>query len=246
MPSYDLTGRPTVITGASRGLGAALARAAARAGAPVALCATSSGALEEVTDEIRAHGGDAAWWEVDVASWPAVEAFAREVVDRFGHVHGVVNNAGVLGSRVPLAEYDPPEWERVLRVNVDGSFHVLRAFLPVLREAGDGSVVGVSSGVAAEPRAEWGAYAVSKWATDGLTLNVAEEEAAHGIRANVVDPGSMRTRMRRKAYPEEDPATLPEPAEVTDVFLWLLSEASAGVTGERFQAQEWSEPEAPS
>lgn len=243
MDSHDLTGRPTVITGASRGLGAALARAVARAGAPVALLATSPDDLEEVTSEIRADGGEAEGWEVDVADWPAVESFSREVVARFGDVHGVVNNAGVLGGRVPLAEYSPGEWERVIRVNVDGSFHVLRAFLPVLRESGGGSVIGVSSGVAAEPRAEWGAYAVSKWATDGLTLNVAEEEVDHGIRANVVDPGSMRTRMRRNAYPDEDPETLPEPSEVTEVFLWLLSEASAGVTGQRFRAQEWSSPE---
>ena len=234
-----------MITGASRGLGAALARAVAGAGAPVALCATSPDPLEEVAREIRADGGEAEWWEVDVASWPAVEAFAAEVAERFGRVRGIVNNAGLLGSRVPLAEYPPQEWTRVLRVNVDGAFHVLRAFLPLLREAGGGSVIGVSSGVAGEPRADWGAYAVSKWAGDGLTLNVAAEEEAHGIRANVVDPGSMRTRMRRKAYPDEDPETLPPPAEVTDVFLWLLSDASVGVTGRRFRAQEWSGPEDP-
>lgn len=239
----DLSGRRVVVTGASRGLGEALARRAAAAGASVALCATTEEAVRAVAESIRSVGGDAEAWRVDVGKWEEVRRFADAVEERWGEVHGLVNNASALGSLTGLGEYPVDEWEAVIRVNLTGCFHTIRAFLPLLRRSGRGSVIGVSSGVTAAPRGGWGAYAVSKWGTDAMTLNLAEEEAERGVRANVVDPGSMRTEMRRKAYPEEDPESLPPPEGSVPVFLWLLSDASRGVTGRRLVAREWSPEE---
>jgi hypothetical protein len=151
-------------------------------------------------------------------------------------------NASVLGPRVPLRNYPLADWRQVIDVNVTGVLVPTQAVLSVMREAGGGSIISVSSGVGDRPRPNWGAYAVSKWAVEAFTYNLALEEADAGIRANVVDPGAMRTRMRRAAYPDEDPDTLPQPDAVTGVFLWLASGAADRVTGQRFRAQEWRRP----
>lgn len=240
-PMPDLTGRVTLITGASRGLGRALALAFASAGARVALCARSESDLAAVAEEIAAARGDVLARTADVSNAEAMRALVSEAERAWGPVEALINNASLLDPRVPLAEVDPTDWRRVLEVNVTGALLASQAVLPGMRTLGRGSIVNVTSGVGDEPRARWGAYAVSKWALEGLTWNMAREEREHGIRVNAVDPGRMRTAMRRRAYPEEDPRTLPEPGEAVDVFLWLASDAAAGVTGRRFDAQDWGE-----
>ena len=240
MGSRELAGRTVMVTGASQGLGAALAWAFAAAGARLALCARRAGPLERVAERLRGAGAEVEWAAADVTDPVAMGALASRAESRFGGVDVLVLNASLLGSRSGVGDQPLEEWKAVLDVNVTGALVSIQAVLPGMRRRGRGSIITVSSGVGDQPRAGWGAYAVSKWAAEALTWNLALEEGVGGIRANVVDPGRMRTDMRRAAYPDEDPSTLPDPAAATGVFLWLASDAAAGVTGARFRAQEWT------
>ncbi|MBW3554938.1 MAG: SDR family oxidoreductase [Gemmatimonadetes bacterium] len=232
--------RSTVmITGASRGLGRALAEAFAGAGSRLVLCARGRKALEALARELEAEGAEVEWAALDVTDEAAVRELVTRSEARFGVVDVLVNNASILGHRGTLADQPVDEWRSVLDVNLTGALVAIRAVLPGMRATGGGSIINVSSGVGDRPRPGWGAYAVSKAALEALTWNLAVEERETGVRANAVDPGAMRTDMRRSAYPAEDPDSLPDPAEITPVFLWLASEESASVSGERFRAPEW-------
>lgn len=227
------------VTGASRGLGRALVLAFAESGANLLLCARGADELGRVADEARAAGADCLARPVDVTEPAALEALVADAEQRWGPVGALVNNASVLGPRVPLADHSPEQWRGALDVNLTGAWLASRAVLPGMRRARAGSIINVTSSVGDEPRPGWGVYAVSKWALEGLTWNLALEEAEHGIRVNAVNPGGMRTGMRRRAYPGEDPASVPEPDAVVGVFLWLASDASEGVSGRRFEARGW-------
>ena len=239
MAEGELQGQVVMVTGASRGLGRALAVAYGEAGARVALCARGDEALEETAGHVRGAGGEAVARALDVTDRRAVNAFADAIEARWGALDVLVNNASVLDPRRPLRDVELDDWRSVLEVNVTGALIASQAVLPGMRARGRGSIINVSSGVGNEPRSRWGAYAVSKVALEGLTWNMAREERDAGVRVNAVDPGRMRTPMRRAAYPEEDPTAPPEPSEVVGVFLWLASPASEGVTGRRFRAAEW-------
>ncbi len=228
-----------MITGASRGLGRALALRLGAAGARLILCARSSDPLAATAARAEDAGGDAIQQALDITDASAVRGLVDRAVERWGPVSALINNASLLGERSSLGEQDLDEWRRVVDVNLTGSLVAVQAVLPGMRSAGSGSIVNVTSGVGNTPRADWGAYAVSKWAVEALTWNLAREERASGIRVNAVDPGAMRTGMRAAAYPSEDPESLPVPREVAPVFLWLVSDASAEVTGQRFEAQKW-------
>jgi NAD(P)-dependent dehydrogenase (short-subunit alcohol dehydrogenase family) len=234
-----LADRVVLVTGGGRGLGRALTERLLAVGARVATCARK---VDHLRDLESASAGTLLAMEADVADATSMERFVAAAAARFGRIDGVVANASVLDQRVPLREVDPAEWRRVLDINLTGAFNVCRAAIPELRRGGGGSIVAVSSGVGDRPRARWGAYAVSKWALEGFARNLALEESDAGIRVNIVDPGAMRTDMRRDAYPEEDPDALPRPDEHLGVYLWLLGPASAGVSGERFLAREWRAP----
>ncbi len=238
----DLSDEVVMITGASRGLGRALAAACAEAGARLVLCARGAGGLDRTTETLRDRGAEVVARPADVTDPEAVRRLVAEAGERLGAVTVLINNASVLGERVPLRDYPLDEWRRVMDINVAGALNAARAVLPGMREAGRGSIINVSSGVGNRARADWGAYGVSKWAVEALTWNMALEEEDAGVRVNAVDPGSMQTEMRREAYPEEDPKAPPPPSAVTGVFLWLASDASRGTTGERFRAQEWTGP----
>lgn len=234
-----MEGRTVLVTGASRGLGEALARAFAAEGARVSICARGAG-VQRVAASIRDSGGVCIGRSVDVTSEAEVGLWVEETTHELGGPDVLVNNASVLGPRVPLADHPLDAWRATLEVNLTGAFVATRAVLPAMLAAGRGSIVNVSSGAAVPPRVDWGAYAVSKHALEGFSLNLARELEGTGVRVNVVDPGSMRTGMRAAAYPAEDPDRLPPPDAKVDVFLWLAGDASAGVTGRRFRADEWS------
>jgi len=232
-----LKNKVTLITGASQGLGKALALAFAREGAQVAVNARSEESIRPVAEEVEGTGAEVLAVAADVSKSADVERMVNETVERFGKIDVLVNNAGLLGSRVRIEDYPEDEWRRVIDANLTGPFLVSKAAIPHLPEGG--SIINVVSGVSVEGRAEWGAYSVSKFGVEGLTQILAAELEERGIRVNGVDPGGMRTDMRAAAYPEEDPATRITPEENTAVFLYLASDDSKDVTGERFKAQEF-------
>jgi NAD(P)-dependent dehydrogenase (short-subunit alcohol dehydrogenase family) len=160
------------------------------------------------------------------------------VRNEFGRVDGLVHCASQLGERAPIEHYDVITWMRVMHVNVNAAFILTQAMLPLLRTSEDASVIFTTSGVSNHGRAFWGAYAVSKFATEGLMQVLADEtDTTTAIRVNSVNPGRMRTPMRASAYPGEDPATVPLPEDVLGPFLYLLGPQARGITGQRFDAQ---------
>jgi NAD(P)-dependent dehydrogenase (short-subunit alcohol dehydrogenase family) len=234
----ELSGKVAMISGGSKGLGAALARRFAAAGAAVSLCARNRDELESVVREIEASGGRALGVVADVTSEEEMAAWVAETRATLGPVNILVNNASLLGQRVPIEQYSADVWRQVVDVNLTGAFLLAKAAIPALRETG-GSMIHVSSGVGDHGRPLWGAYCASKNGLEALSEMLAGELAEDGVRSNAVDPGAMRTEMRAEAYPDEDPDNVPTPAEVADVFVWLASDRSADVTGQRFRAKEF-------
>ncbi len=232
-----LGGKVVLITGASRGLGRALALAFAREGVNLVINSRSEDSLGQVAGESQETGAEVLAISADVSAESDVERLVDESVRRFGRIDVLVNNAGLLGPRVPIVEYPEDEWRRVLDANLTAPFLLSKAVIPHIPEGG--SIVNVTSGVSVEGRAEWGAYSVSKFGMEGLTQILAAELKDRGIRVNSVNPGGMRTEMRAAAYPDEDPTTRITPEENTAVFLYLASDESRVVTGERFKAQQF-------
>lgn len=226
-----------LVTGASQGLGRALALAYAEEGAKVVINSRSEGSIQPVAEEVEEKGAEILSVVADVSASGDVQKLIDAAVEEFGQIDVLVNNAGILGPRVEILEFPEDEWRKVIDANLTGPYLVSKAAIPHMPEGA--SIVNVVSGVSVEGRAEWGAYSVSKFGIEGLTQILAAELEERGIRVNAVDPGGMRTEMRAAAYPEEDPSTKITPEENTDVFLYLASDESEGVTGERFKAQEF-------
>ena len=235
-----LRGKVVMITGASRGLGRALTLACAEEGANLVITSRSAESFEPVAEEAEGTGVEVLAIPADISRSTHVERLVDAAVERFGRIEVLINNAGLLGPRVPIEEYPEDEWRKVLEANLTGPFLLTKAVIPYMPEGG--SIVNITSGVSIEGRPRWGAYSVSKFGLEGLTQILAAELEEHGIRVNSVDPGSMRTEMRAAAYPDEDPMTLITPEDNTDVFLYLASDESRNVTGERFKAQEFVAP----
>ncbi len=234
----QLENKVTMITGGSAGLGAALARRFAEEGATVSICARSKEPLAKVCREIEAGGHRCLAALADVTSPDDIARWLELTRTELGPIDALVNNASLLGDRAAIEHYDLDTWRRVLEVNLTGAFICAKAAVPYLRET-EGSLIHVSSGVGDHGRPYWGAYCASKNGLEALSEMMAGELEKDGIRVNAVDPGSMRTDMRAAAYPEEDPDTLPEPYEVTDVFVYLASDRSREVSGHRFRAREF-------
>jgi NAD(P)-dependent dehydrogenase (short-subunit alcohol dehydrogenase family) len=232
-----LEGKVVLVTGASQGLGRALTLACAQEGANLVISSRSPNSLDPVAEEARASGVKVLVVPADVSRVEDVQKLVGTATERFGKIDVLVNNAGLLGPRVSIEEYPEDEWRSVLDANLTGPFLVSKAAIPYMREGA--SIVNVTSGVSVEGRAEWGAYSASKFGLEGLTQILAAELKDRGIRVNSVDPGGMRTEMRAAAYPDEDPTTRITPEENTAVFLYLASDQSREVTGERFKAQEF-------
>jgi NAD(P)-dependent dehydrogenase (short-subunit alcohol dehydrogenase family) len=237
----ELAGRVIAVTGASSGIGRAVALACARVGATVILIGRNARKLEAVHTEIETAGGPEptiAVLDLEKAIASDYDALAAAVLERFGRLDGLLHNAGILGTLSPIEHYDVPTWCRVLHVNVTAAFALTQVLMPVLRKSQDASVLFTSSSVGRHGRAFWGAYAVSKFATEGLMqILAAEMENITPIRVNSLNPGRARTMMRRQAYPAEDINTLPLPESLTGPYIALLGPASRGVTGHTFDGQ---------
>ena len=233
----NLADRLILITGASRGIGRAAALACAEAGAELIITARTTGALEELDDEIKARGGQATLVEMDVTDLPAIPRLAGAIAQRWGKLDGFVANSGQLGQMAPMAHSDPEIFERTLQVNLTSVWHQLRAFDPLLRAAPAGRAVLVTSGAALGARPYWGAYAVSKAGLESMGRAWAAESEQTNLRINLLDPGAVATAMRAAAYPGEDPASLPGPQEIAPAFLRLLS-PDCPYHGERLHARD--------
>lgn len=212
-----LDGQLALVTGASRGIGAATATALAAAGAHVILTARSAGALEEIEEAIHQAGGSATIAPLDLTESDSIARLASAVTERWGALDVLVMNAAMLGSLAAVPAIDPTEFARVLTLNVSAQAALLGAFDPLLRKAKAGKVIAMTSSVGRRPRAYWGAYGASKAAMETLALAYGDEvEGISAVRVAIIDPGATRTRMRARAYPGEDPASVKAPEVVAD------------------------------
>ena len=225
-----LAGKLALVTGASRGIGAATAEALARAGAHVILVARTANALEEVEGRIHEAGGSATIAPLDLTDGESIGKLGAAVAGRWEALDILVLNAGMLGSLTPVEHIDPKEYARLLTLNVGANQALIAAFDPLLRMAERADVVGITSSVGHEPRAFWGAYGSSKAALENLLGAYADETEHTGrVRVHIVNPGPTRTRMRQLAFPGEEPETVKPPEEVADFILdRLLSDAKSG------------------
>ena len=221
-----LGGRIALITGASRGIGAAVAERFAAEGARLILAARTAGGLEEVDDRIAAasEGAKATLIPVDLADHDRIDEMAGAIADRFGRLDILVGNAAVLGGLAPLAHVEPERWAEAMNVNLTANWRLIRAFEPLLRRSPAGRAIFVTSGVTRETFPNWGPYAASKAALEALVRTWAAELDKTDIRVNLLSPGVVRTRMRAEAMPGEDPTTLPPPESVAGLFVELASE----------------------
>lgn len=233
-----LKDRIALITGASRGIGAAIAKRYAAEGAHVIAVARTTGGLEELDDEIRALGGSATLIPLDLAKTEMIDGLAAPLLERFGRIDILVGNAGIFGRLTPLHQFPPNLWEEVFRVNVHANQRPIRAVHPLLFASPAGRAIFVTSTVSREIRAYWGAYAASKAALDNMIMGYAKEVAQSNIRVNLVNPGGTRSKMRAEAFPGEDPNTLPKPEDITEVFV-ALAEAGCTRNGEWINAREF-------
>jgi NAD(P)-dependent dehydrogenase (short-subunit alcohol dehydrogenase family) len=222
MTDGPLAGRYALVTGATRGIGRATALALAQAGAHVIAIGRTSGALEELDDEIRQAGSTATLVPLDLKDGDGIDRLGGALYERFGRLDVFVGNAGVLGPMTPLAQIDPREWADTLTVNLTANWRFIRSLDPLLRLSTAGRAVLISSSAAHKARAYWGPYAVTKAAVEMLARTwAAETENLSNLKVNLFNPGPTRTRMRAKAYPGEDSEVLPAPEETAQAILAL-------------------------
>jgi len=240
-PAGLLNERVVLITGSSDGIGRALALESARLGAQVLLHGRNVKKLEAVYDEIiaidNATRPSIVPLDLATADSAAYLALAEEIENEFGRLDGLVHNAGILGKRLSIEQYDAAEWQTVLHVNLTAAFALTQVLFPALRKSQSPSIIFTSSGVGRVGKPFWGAYAVSKFGTEALSQILAAENEHTAFKVNCINPGATRTKMRLAAYPAEDKDTLKTPDQVLSAYLYLLGSESQGVTGQSLDAQ---------
>lgn len=245
---FDYTARPDLlkdrvilVTGAGRGIGAAAAKTFAAHGATVLLLGKTESNLSAVYDEIEAAGHPQPAvipFNLETALPHQYDELAAMVESEFGKIDGLLHNASIIGPRTPVEQLSGENFMRVMQVNVNAMFMLTSTLLPLLKLSNDASVVFTSSSVGRKGRAYWGAYGVSKFATEGFMQTLADElENVAPVRANSINPGATRTDMRAQAYPGENPDNNPAPADIMPVYLYLMGPDSTGVSGQAFDAQ---------
>jgi len=233
--SGRLAGRLALVTGASRGLGAAVARRFAAEGARLVLTARTVGGLEEVDDAVRAAGSTATLVPLDLTDFDAIDRLGHSLYERFGHLDVLVGNAGILGTLSPTGHITPRDWTDVINLNLTANWRLIRSLDPLLRASSAGRAIFVTAELARAPRAFWGAYAASKAGLEALVRVYADEVAKTAIRVNLIDPGRLRTALRARAYPGERPESVPAPETATDAFV-TLAEIGCTRHGDRIAA----------
>lgn len=232
-----LENKVILVTGASRGIGRSVAIEAGKHGAEVILTGRTTGALEEVDDQIHAAGGQSVIVELDQTDFPAIPRLAAAIAQRWGRLDGFVANAGQLGQLSPIAHSEDDVFERTITVNLTSIFHMAKSFDGLLRASDAGRAVLVTSGAAIGHRPFWGAYAVSKAGLEAMGRSWASESEQTNMKINLLDPGGTRTSMRAAAYPGEDPMSVPSSDDIAPAFIELLA-SDCPYNGERLLARE--------
>jgi NAD(P)-dependent dehydrogenase (short-subunit alcohol dehydrogenase family) len=239
MSELPLKDHIAVVTGASRGIGRAAAIALAKAGAHVVAVARTQGALEELDDEIRAATGESATLvPMDIAEGDGLDQLGLALHERFGRLDVVVHAAAMLGPMTPVFHVDPKQWERTVAVNLTATFRLIRSFEPLLRKSERPRAIFLTSGRAIRPKAFWGPYGATKAALENLVRTWADELEQTKIRAVLLDPSVMRTKMRAEAMPGEDPTTLPDPSEIGPLVV-ELAQAELGLPTASVVFEDW-------
>lgn len=245
-PKQDLLqGRIILVTGASDGIGSEAAQTYARYGATVILLGRNEEKLRQVARTIADENGThPQWFTLDLLTCTSEEChqLAQRIAAQFPRLDGVLHNAGLLGDICPMSEQNPQIWQDVMQVNVNATFMLTQALLPLLLKSDAGSLVFTSSSVGRQGRANWGAYATSKFATEGMMQVLADEYQNRHLRVNCINPGGTRTGMRASAFPTEDPQKLKTPADIMPLYLWLMGDDSRRKTGMTFDAQPGRKP----
>jgi len=241
-PHNLLDGSVILVTGAGDGIGKTIALTFARHGATILLLGRTTSKLESVYDLIVNEGlPEPAILPVNLEGAHEVDyQHIAETIEReFGQLDGLVHNASLLGSMTPIEQYEAEVWQKVMQVNVHAQFLLTQAMLPLLRQSEAPSIIFTSSSVGRKGRAFWGAYAVSKFATEGLAQVLADEHDNQDdfMKVNVINPGATRTNMRASAYPAENPMSIKAPEEIMPLYLYLMGKDSAQVTGQSYDAQ---------
>ena len=221
--SKPLSGKVAVVTGASRGIGYALAKSLAAQGAHIIAVARTTGGLEDLDDEINAAGSSATLVPLDLTDYAGIDRLGAAIHERWKKLDILVGNAGLLGVLSPLGHIDPVLWENVMAVNVTANWRLIRSLDPLLKQSEAGRAVFITSGAADSFRAYWGVYSVSKAALNGLVKTYAAECASTNVTTNLVSPGPIATGLRAKAMPGEDPGTLPTPDELAQAMTGLFT-----------------------
>lgn len=233
-----LKDRNILITGGSKGIGKGLAKVFLHQGAKVIICARDEIILKDTRNELKQHGR--------IYSFPAnitrlkdIDDLQRFISKNFYHLDVLVNNASILGVRSKIIDYPEDIWDSVININLNAQFYVIKTMLPLLMKSNNASIINVSSSVGRKGKAEWGAYAASKFGLEGLTQVLADELKDTRIRINSVNPGGTRTEMRANAYPDEDPMSIPSPEEISPIFVYLASDESLSIKGQQFNARDY-------
>ena len=221
----DLTGRIVLVTGASRGIGYQAALEAARRGAHIVAVARTVGGLEDLDDEIKKAGGEATLVPLDVRDGDGIDRLGKAIFDRWGKLDGLIGNAGVLGTITPLSHLDVKDFDQAFAVNVAANYRLIRSLDALLRQSDAGRAVFVSSSSSHSARPFWGLYAATKVALETMVKSYASELNITPVKANVFWPGAVRTAMRAKAMPGENPDTLPHPREIVGKLVDMVSPA---------------------
>ena len=241
-PSNLLEGKVILISGAGSGIGRQIAKSFSEYGAELILLSKSIDKLETLYDEInqvQVNNLTIHPLDFETADEEDYEDIFNAIRDEHPKIDGLINNAGILGEKKPLEQFNYDSWKKVLKVNLDASFLLTKNLMPLLKNSNNGSIIFTSSGVGRKGKAYWGAYSISKFATEAMMQILSEElENTSSIRVNCVNPGAVRTSMREAAYPAENPESNPLPIEIIKPYLYLISDMSLGVNGQSIDAQE--------
>ena len=240
-PKNLLKDKVILVTGGGSGIGRQAGLTFAAFGAEVILLGKNSSNLNETYSLFEKNNLKKPILQAidfETAEEEDFKKISEAVLKEFGKLDGLLNNASILGTKTSIQNYDINEWRRVSKINFESSLLLTRSLLPVLQIPDNSSIVFTSSGVGRKGKAYWGAYAISKFATEGLVQILSEElEKTSGIRVNAINPGAVRTKMRAQAYPAEDPKTLKNPKEIMNAYLFLMGIDSLGITGKSIEAQ---------